>query len=75
MQRKVFLGIGPPEYPAMKKDVDLTTPFSNNDILSGELIPGRLLLSSACFRFGSTMQNSNQQTIFTTCLISQPLST
>ena len=50
-------------------------PFKlSNDIPSGEPIPGRLLLSRACFRFGSTMQNSNQQTIFTTCRNSQPLS-
>jgi hypothetical protein len=27
-------------------------------------MPRGLLLSRACFRFGSTMQNSNQQTIF-----------
>src|SRR6187551_60389 len=74
MQHKVFLGINPPEYLEMKKDVDLTTSFSNNDILSGEPIPGRLLLSRACFRFGSTTQNSNQKTIFTTCLNSRPLS-
>jgi hypothetical protein len=33
-----------------------------------------LLLSRACFRIGSTMQSSNQQTIFTTCQNSQPLS-
>lgn len=74
MQRKVFLGINPPEYLEMKKDVDLTTSFSNNDILSGEPIPGRLLLSRACFRFGSTTQNSNLKTIFTTCLNFRPLS-
>ena len=74
MQRKVFLGINPPEYLEMKKDVDSTTPFSIIDILSGEPIPGKLLLSRACFRFGSTMQNSTQQTIFTTCLNSRPLS-
>jgi hypothetical protein len=43
-------------------------------ILSGEPNPGRLLLSRAYFRFGSTMQNSNQQTIFTTRQNSQPLS-
>jgi hypothetical protein len=33
-----------------------------------------LLLSRACFRFGSTTQNSNRKTIFTTCLNSRPLS-
>jgi putative transposase len=35
------------------KDVELTTSFLIIDILSGEPIPGRLLLSRACFRFGS----------------------
>jgi 4-O-beta-D-mannosyl-D-glucose phosphorylase len=44
------------------------------DILSGEPIPGRLLLSRACFRFGLTLQNSNQKTIFTICQNFQPLS-
>jgi putative transposase len=57
-----------------EKNVELTTSFSIIEILSGEPIPGRLLLSSAYFRFGSTMQNSNQQTIFTTRQNSQPLS-
>ena len=74
MQRKVFLGIYPPEYLRMKKDADSTTSFSIVDILSGELIPGRLLLSRACFRFSSTTQNSSHLTIFTTCSNSQPLS-
>jgi hypothetical protein len=56
-----------------EKNVELTTSFPIIDILSGA-IPGRLLLSRACFRLGSAMQNSNQQTIFTTCQNSQPLS-
>ncbi|HEY9660607.1 MAG TPA: hypothetical protein V6C65_19295, partial [Allocoleopsis sp.] len=47
---------------------------SINDILSGEPIPGRLLLSRARFRFGSVKQNSLHQTIFTNCLNSRPLS-
>jgi hypothetical protein len=37
-----------------EKDIELTTSFSIIEILSGEPIPGRLLLSRACFRFGST---------------------
>lgn len=55
MQHKVFLGINPPEYRVKKeKDIDESTSFPIIDILSGEPIPGRLLLSRACFRFGST---------------------
>jgi hypothetical protein len=57
-----------------KKDVALTTSLSIIDMLSGEPIPGRLLLGSACFLFGSTLQNSNRQTIFRTCRNSQALS-
>ena len=41
-------------------------------ILSGEFIPGELLLSRARLRFNSSMQNSNEKTIFTTCQKRQP---
>jgi hypothetical protein len=42
-------------------------------ILSGEFIPGELLLSRARFRFNSPMQNSKRLTIFTTCQKKRPL--
>lgn len=41
-------------------------------ILSDEFIPGQLLLSGARFCFNSSMQNSTEETIFTTCRKRQP---
>jgi hypothetical protein len=73
MRRKVFLGTYPPECHQKEKDAIQITSLPVIDIPSGELIPGGLLLSRAHFRFSSTMQISIQKTIFTTCLILQPL--
>jgi putative transposase len=56
------------KYGGMKVDeLKRLGELEQEKILLGEPNPGRVLLSSACFSFGSTMQNSNQQTIITTC--------
>jgi len=55
------------KYGGMKVDeLKRLRELEQEKILLVKPIPGRLLLSRACFRFGSTMQNSNQKTSFTT---------
>ncbi len=68
-----FLCIKPLKY-INKKNRCLFTETSVIDIFRRqELIPGELLSSRAHFRFSSILQSSKEETIFTTCLKSQPL--
>jgi hypothetical protein len=56
MQRKVFLGMNPPEYPEMKKDVDSTTPFFDYRHSVGRTYPWQVAPQQSLlpFRFNNT---------------------